>query len=99
MQIPRFRSCGIKRFTSRGPRAARPYGWIATLLLALPSLAAPQETLDQGIIQAEPRVVLVNVVVKDKHGKPVEDLRRHDFVLLDNNPEKQAVRRSTISTT
>ena len=41
------------------------------------------------MIQTETHVVLVNVVVKDKHGKPVDDLRRDDFQLLDNNQEQR----------
>jgi VWFA-related protein len=60
-----------------------------TLLLVLPSPAAPQATPDQGVIQVETHVVLVNVVAKDKHGRPVNDLSRNDFVLLDNNQEEK----------
>lgn len=34
-------------------------------------------------------MVLVNVVVKDKHGKPVDDLARNDFVLRDKGEEQK----------
>jgi hypothetical protein len=50
-------------------------------LLVLPSPAIPQTTPDQVLIQERTHVVLVNVVAKDKHGKPVNNLTRDDFVL------------------
>jgi VWFA-related protein len=40
------------------------------------------------VIHAGTHVVLVNVVAKDKRGKPVNDLSRDDFVLLDNGQEQ-----------
>lgn len=33
--------------------------------------------------------MLVNVVAKDRHGKPVADLSRDDFVLRDNGQEQR----------
>ena len=59
------------------------------LLLALPSPGIPQATPDPVVIQGGTRVVLVNVVAKDKHGKPVADLTRDDFVLRDNGQEEK----------
>ncbi|MGA3039731.1 MAG: VWA domain-containing protein, partial [Bryobacteraceae bacterium] len=59
------------------------------LLLALPPLAVPQAAPDQAVIQGGTHVVLVNVVAKDKHGKPVADLSRDDFVLRDNGQEQK----------
>jgi hypothetical protein len=59
------------------------------LLLALPSPGIPQATPDPVVIQGGTRVVLVNVVAKDKHGKPVADLTRDDFVLRDNGREEK----------
>jgi len=58
-----------------------------TAVLALP--AATQTTPDQAVIHSETRVVLVNVVAKDKHGRPVSDLARDDFVLRDNGEEQK----------
>jgi VWFA-related protein len=60
-----------------------------TLLLILPSLVLPQTTPDQVVIQAGTHVVLVNVVAKDRHGKPVDNLGRDDFVLLDDGQEQK----------
>ncbi|MGA2578915.1 MAG: VWA domain-containing protein [Bryobacteraceae bacterium] len=59
-------------------------GPLLVLLHVLASPAFPQAALDQVVIQAGTHVVLVNVVAKDKHGKPVADLGRDDFVLRDN---------------
>jgi VWFA-related protein len=63
------------------------------LFLTLPLLfsvpAASQPAPEQGVVQTETHIVLVNVVAKDKHGKPVDDLRREDFVLLDNDQEQK----------
>ena len=58
-------------------------------LLALPTPAVPQATTDQAVIQAGTHVVLVNVVAKDKRGKPVDGLTRDDFVLRDNGQEQK----------
>jgi hypothetical protein len=60
-----------------------------SLLLVLQSPAVPQATPDEVVIQAGTHVVLVNVVVKDKRGKPVADLGRDDFVLRDNGQEQK----------
>src|ERR1017187_9116621 len=60
-----------------------------SLLLVLQSPAVPQATPDEVVIQAGTHVVLVNVVVKDKRGKPVADLTRDDFVLRDNGQEEK----------
>jgi len=76
-------------FLARGPFAARPFGLLMTLFLVLPSPAVPQATPDQVVMQGGTHVVLVNVVVKDKHGKPVDDLSREDFVLRDNDQEQE----------
>ena len=54
---------------------------------ALTSLSAAvfsQTTPDTAIIHGGTHVVLVNVVVTDKHGRPVSGLTRQDFTLLDN---------------
>jgi VWFA-related protein len=59
------------------------------LLLALPWPGVPQATPDPVVIQGGTRVVLVNVVAKDKRGKPVADLTRDDFVLRDNGQEEK----------
>jgi VWFA-related protein len=89
MRIRRFRPSVLITFIKRGPFAARPHGLLMALLLVLPSPGAQQAAPDQAVIQAETRLVLVNVVVKDKRGKPVNDLHRDDFVLLDNSQEQK----------
>jgi VWFA-related protein len=62
--------------------------WI-TLFVVLPWPLLSQATPDQTAIQGGTHVVLVNVVAKDKHGKPVADLSRDDFVLRDNGQEQK----------
>jgi VWFA-related protein len=89
MKIPRFRPSGLKALVIRTPSARWACGLGMMVLLALPPPVGPQAAPDQGVIQTETHVVLVNVVVKDKHGKPVDDLRRDDFQLLDNNQEQK----------
>jgi hypothetical protein len=88
MWIRRFRRSVLITFITRGPCAARPYGLLIAVLLVLPSPAVPQATPDQVVMQAGTHVVLANVVVKDKHGKPVDNLSRDDFVLRDNEQER-----------
>lgn len=55
--------------------------------LTLPALA--QNTPQAVVIRTGTRVVLVNVVAQDKHGKPVSDLQRDDFTLRDNGEERK----------
>ncbi len=56
---------------------------IPLVLLRFPQSAVPQAP-ETPVIRAATHVVILNVVVKDKHGKPVDDLKRDDFVLRDN---------------
>jgi VWFA-related protein len=70
-------------------RIRRPCPPVLATLLLLPSPAVPQATPDQIVIQTGTHVVLVNVIAKDKHGKPVNDLSRNDFVVRDNGQEQK----------
>lgn len=61
---------------------------LACILLARP-LPGQQGQEGQTVFRAQTDLVLVNVTVKDKHGKFVRDLRPQDFTLLeDNKPQK-----------
>jgi len=71
------------------PRIRRFALSVLPLLLALSPPAFPQTTPDRVVIQAGTHVVLVNVVARDKHGKPVDDLNSDDFVLRDNGQEQK----------
>jgi hypothetical protein len=86
MRIRRFRR---RAFVTHRPCAARPSRLLLALLLLLPLPAVPQAPPDHVVIQAGTNVVLVNVVAKDKHGKPVDDLSRDDFVLRDNGQDQK----------
>lgn len=61
------------------------FGAVAILLLAAPPMLFPlmQESGDVRL-RTETRVVEVDVSVRDAQGKPVEDLRKEDFTILDN---------------
>jgi VWFA-related protein len=89
MRIRRLRRSGLNTSITHRPFAAQPYSLLVALLLGLPSTAVPQAAPDQVVIHAGTHVVLVNVVVKDKSGKPVDDLRRADFELRDNGQEQR----------
>src|SRR5580700_3717790 len=64
-------------------------GLLTTVFLLLPPPSVSQATPDPNVIHTGTHVVLVNVVAKDKHGKPVNDLTRDDFVLRDNGREQK----------
>jgi len=68
-------------------RLVRPPIWAA--LLSLCSLPAQQPAPEPAAFQSASRLVVLNVVVKDKHGKPVDDLKRDDFLLRDNDHEEK----------
>ncbi len=71
----------------------------AALLLVLapagsPSFAQKKESSapeDQYRIKVTTEVVLVNVVVRDKDGKPISGLKRDDFVVLEDNKPQNVV--------
>jgi VWFA-related protein len=50
-----------------------------------PAPAAMPET----VLRATTRLIQVNVIVHDKDGKPVRDLKKEDFTLLDNGKPQQ----------
>lgn len=65
---------------------------VSAMLLAAwfrPAFSQTGNPPDQPVLHGGTHVVLVNVVVRDKHGKPVEDLTRDDFVLRDNGQERK----------
>src|SRR5580693_9075565 len=62
------------------------------VLLGLASLLTAQNqapTPATPVIKMTTRQVQVNVVVRDKKGHPVEDLKREDFVLLDQGKPQE----------
>lgn len=60
-----------------------------SLILAL---CARAQAPSDNVIRSSTQVVVVNVVAKDKHGRPVDDLKREDFELRDNDqPRKIAL--------
>jgi VWFA-related protein len=52
-------------------------------------LLSAQPLAESPAFSTATRVVILNVVAKDKHGKPVDDLKRGDFVLRDNGQEQK----------
>jgi VWFA-related protein len=67
--------------------------------LGLPSLAAPgaakekkppaqQEAVAPGVIQAESNLVLVNVIVTDKQGHYLRDIKREEFHVFEDGKEQ-----------
>jgi len=59
--------------------------FLVPLSLALLAQTPPESP----VIQSTTRAVVLDVVVKDRHGKPVEDLRREDFMVRDNGHEQR----------
>ncbi len=58
-------------------------------LLLLTSLAWSQE--DKPLVRSNTRVVLLDVVVSDKSGKPVTSLNKDDFMVLENGVPQKVV--------
>lgn len=58
---------------------------LLALILQARSVALAQAQAPQAVVQSETRVVAVNAIAKDKHGKPIEDLKPGDFALRDND--------------
>jgi len=68
-------------------RSFRPAVWVT--LVSLGSLPAQQPAPEPAAFHSSSHLVVLNVVVKDKHGKPVDDLKRDDFLLRDNDQEEK----------
>ena len=66
------------------------------LALAL-TFVAFQEVPAQVIFTSETRLIVVNISVKDKMGKPVLDLKKEDFTLYDKGQE-QAIKYFSMET-
>ena len=57
-----------------------------TAVLLLASIAFPQEPVT---FRATSNLVIVNVEVKDRAGKPVEGLKAEDFELIENKQSQK----------
>src|SRR5215469_4628988 len=71
-------------------RALSPALWgvmLASILIARP--LRPQES--ETVFRSQTDLVLVNVTVKDKHGKFVRDLKPEDFTVLEDNKQQKVV--------
>jgi hypothetical protein len=62
------------------------------LLFVLPLMfqAAAQQAPPDPVIRSTTRLIQLNVIVHDRHGQPVRDLKKEDFTVLDNG-KAQAV--------
>jgi len=56
---------------------------LAVLVLTVASANSVQAQSGAGPIRVTTKLITVNVIVRDKHGQPVTDLTKDDFVLLD----------------
>ena len=65
----------------------RPKVWFLTFVLAV-NLFPAAPTPDQSVIKVNSRLVEISVVVRDKSGAFVRDLKREDFVVRDNGTER-----------
>jgi len=55
----------------------------------LPALTLLAQDQPQPTIRVTTRLVQVNVVVHDKKGEPVSDLKKEDFTILDKGKEQK----------
>src|ERR1051325_6557683 len=75
---------------------------IAFLLAAIPVRAQDQKqnkSDDQDVIKVTSNLVSLDVIVKDKKGRPVTDLKAEDFTVTENGvPQKITFFDSTLTT-
>ncbi len=63
--------------------------WVCALALLLPAIAQePAQKEAPPILRVTTRLVLVSVIVQDKSGSPVTDLRKENFTLLEQGKEQ-----------
>ncbi len=67
--------------------------WALSASLAIAQTPAPQPaapgTADQPVIRVTTRLIELNVVAQDRHGNPVTDLTKEDFILKDAGKEQR----------
>jgi VWFA-related protein len=65
--------------------------WIlsASLVIAQTPASTPQPGSEQPIVRVTTRLIQLNVVAQDRHGNPVTDLTKDDFVLKDAGKEQK----------
>jgi len=65
--------------------------WVlsAALVIAQTPAPPPQPGSEQPIARVTTRLIQLNVVAQDRHGKPVTDLTKADFVLKDAGKEQK----------
>ena len=74
----------------RTPSPTRRLALVVSLLLAAVAFAqAPASSDAASTIKTTTRVVLLDVVITDKSGKPVHGLKGHDFTVLEDGKAQQ----------
>lgn len=64
----------------------------AVIILCIALLAAAQEPQKEFVFKSSSNLVIVNVEVKDKSGKPIQGLKKEDFTVLeDGKPQPVSV--------
>src|SRR5436190_16288872 len=96
------------RYQNPIPKIRRLKGFLSLLVLIAFLLAAipvhsqdkkPNKSDDQDVIKVTSNLVSLDVIVKDKKGKPVTDLKAEDFTVSENGvPQKIEFFDSTLST-
>src|SRR5258707_2720986 len=57
--------------------------------LRLPAVSLIAQDQNQPTIRVTTRLVQVNVVVHDKKGEPIADLKKEDFTIIDKGKEQK----------
>jgi VWFA-related protein len=65
-----------------------PLGSVSRALIFAAGIAAAQQTAPEPAFRASTELVQVNVVARDKQGKPVADLRREEFQIFDDGVQQ-----------
>src|ERR1700704_632689 len=69
--------------------------WVLSAILATaqtpvaPPQSSPQAGSEQPILRVTTRLIQLNVVAQDRHGNPVTDLTKDDFVLRDAGKDQK----------
>src|SRR5215210_3100618 len=62
---------------------------VVTLLLPLYRPAAAQNPQDEEVVRVNSQEVKLDVVVKDKRGRPIKDLKETDFEVYEDGVRQQ----------
>jgi VWFA-related protein len=86
---PRLHKCGGRALALRVALSALPVALSALFVALTPSLSAQQPPPSQPTFETQSTIVLLDVVVRDRKGRPVRDLRPEELQVFEDGQRRE----------